>query len=327
MTAEERHEIQWNGKRMKFLRTQLGINVNTFASAVNLNPASIKNYEKGNMPSIPIAAVIAEYFQVPIEYFLKPSDIEEDKVTIQNIRNIQRLSYETWLKTIPRRLDFPGKPIAPWPYNLVNAIFDTWDEILTDDQIEGINIALEKLTEREKKLILMYYQDYMTFEQIGNEISLTPNRIQQIIHKAVRKIRHPSRSKLIMYGAHKTTMTQIQFEDRVQELLRKEKQLQDAEAEFQEKLKKASMPPHPDITLNPNDTSIDELNLSVRSYNCLHRANIKTYRELCDAAEKGDLVRIRNLGTKSLNEILTVLRDKLGMDYFGIYASSPYINA
>lgn len=50
------------------------------------------------------------------------------------------------------------------------------------------------------------------------------------------------------------------------------------------------------------EMSIDELELSVRSYNCLKRAGINTVEELCNKTPD-DMMKVRNLGRKSLNEI------------------------
>ena len=54
------------------------------------------------------------------------------------------------------------------------------------------------------------------------------------------------------------------------------------------------------------EMSIEELDLSVRSYNCLKRANIITVQELTQKTED-DMMKVRNLGKKSLKEV----RDKL----------------
>lgn len=59
-------------------------------------------------------------------------------------------------------------------------------------------------------------------------------------------------------------------------------------------------------------TGIDELGLSVRSYNCLMRAGIKTVEELIRWAP-ADLMRVRNLGRKDLDEILAKL-GKFGLE-------------
>jgi DNA-directed RNA polymerase subunit alpha len=61
--------------------------------------------------------------------------------------------------------------------------------------------------------------------------------------------------------------------------------------------------------------SVDELELSVRSNNCLKNANIRTVSELVQKTE-AELLKTRNFGKKSLNEILTILSEmnlSLGM--------------
>ena len=54
--------------------------------------------------------------------------------------------------------------------------------------------------------------------------------------------------------------------------------------------------------------SIDELELSVRSYNCLKRAGINTVEELCSKTPE-DMMKVRNLGRKSLEEVLAKLKE------------------
>jgi DNA-directed RNA polymerase subunit alpha len=54
------------------------------------------------------------------------------------------------------------------------------------------------------------------------------------------------------------------------------------------------------------DKSVEELELSVRSYNCLKNANIRTIRELVQKTE-GEMLKTKNFGRKSLNEIKEIL--------------------
>ena len=56
------------------------------------------------------------------------------------------------------------------------------------------------------------------------------------------------------------------------------------------------------------DMNIDELELSVRSYNCLKRAGINTVEELCSKTPD-DMMKVRNLGRKSLEEVLAKLKE------------------
>jgi DNA-directed RNA polymerase subunit alpha len=54
------------------------------------------------------------------------------------------------------------------------------------------------------------------------------------------------------------------------------------------------------------DKSVEELELSVRSYNCLKNANIRTIRELVQKTEP-EMLKTKNFGRKSLNEIKEIL--------------------
>lgn len=56
------------------------------------------------------------------------------------------------------------------------------------------------------------------------------------------------------------------------------------------------------------EMSIDELELSVRSYNCLKRAGINTVEELTNKTSE-DMMKVRNLGRKSLEEVLAKLKE------------------
>ena len=56
------------------------------------------------------------------------------------------------------------------------------------------------------------------------------------------------------------------------------------------------------------EMSIDELELSVRSYNCLLRAGINTVEELTNKTSE-DMMKVRNLGRKSLEEVLAKLKE------------------
>ena len=61
---------------------------------------------------------------------------------------------------------------------------------------------------------------------------------------------------------------------------------------------------------------VDELDLSVRSHNCLKAANIKTIGDLV-RREEDEMLKFRNFGRKSLQELVEVLDDRglhFGMD-------------
>jgi DNA-directed RNA polymerase subunit alpha len=67
-----------------------------------------------------------------------------------------------------------------------------------------------------------------------------------------------------------------------------------------------------DAKVDVMNMSIDELELSVRSYNCLKRAGINTVSELTNKTSD-EMMKVRNLGRKSLEEVLEKLKD-LGLE-------------
>jgi DNA-directed RNA polymerase subunit alpha len=62
------------------------------------------------------------------------------------------------------------------------------------------------------------------------------------------------------------------------------------------------------VALGPLDMTIDDLDLSVRSHNCLKRAGINTVGDLVQKTED-DMMKVRNLGRKSLEEVKKKLAD------------------
>ncbi len=63
-----------------------------------------------------------------------------------------------------------------------------------------------------------------------------------------------------------------------------------------------------DPTVKALETSIEDLDFSVRAYNCLKRAGIHTLQDLVNKSET-DMMKIRNLGKKSLKEVLDKIRE------------------
>ena len=61
------------------------------------------------------------------------------------------------------------------------------------------------------------------------------------------------------------------------------------------------------------ETSIEDLELSVRSYNCLKRAGIHTVADIVSKTEQ-DMIKVRNLGKKSLEEVMNKIAD-LGLEF------------
>ena len=69
------------------------------------------------------------------------------------------------------------------------------------DKLTEIERALETLTPREADVIRLYFglagQHSMTLEEIGETFDLTRERVRQIKEKAIRRLKHTSRSKIL----------------------------------------------------------------------------------------------------------------------------------
>lgn len=63
------------------------------------------------------------------------------------------------------------------------------------------------------------------------------------------------------------------------------------------------VPPEKDLQIKILEKTIEDMDLSVRSYNCLKRANIHTVEDLTKKTED-DMLKVRNLGKKSLDEVI-----------------------
>ena len=201
----------------------------------------------------------------------------------------------------------------PYPYNLIDAVCkEHVDVILSEDVERGLDFALSTLTDREQTVLKFRFQEYMTFSEVGKEFKVTNERIRQIEAKALRKLRHPSRMKYYKFGL--TGIEQYNSLKDIQKLIdEKKKELDNLNYEIEEAVKEMERikvepyTPKKDGTLKGGQ-SIEELDLSVRTFNCLRRYNIRTIGQLIEVAEKEEqLLKIRNLGRKSIDEIYNKL--------------------
>lgn len=104
-----------------------------------------------------------------------------------------------------------GKPMsmdAPFNQNDENSLHDVLvnddlpspdEELMTESLKTEIKSALDVLNEREKEVLKLYFgidtEQALTLEEIGEKFNLTRERVRQIKEKAIRKLRHNSKSK------------------------------------------------------------------------------------------------------------------------------------
>lgn len=168
-----------------------------------------------------------------------------------------------------------------YPDNLLYDLFDRdWEYPRPADFDGSLEYVLHTLTERERRILGFRYKDGLIYEEIGKRECVTRERIRQINARALRKLRHPDRFYYLKYGVSGVIAWKAES----------------ARAAAIASLQK------PDIT----DMTLEELELSVRSYNCLKRAGIGTLREISEMTFD-ELCHVRNLGKKSIDEISCIL--------------------
>lgn len=185
-----------------------------------------------------------------------------------------------------------------YPLNVIQYLmegFDDNEKSNFDFSAQSIRKVMnDVLTERELIVLRLRFERKMTLEEIGRKINANRERVRQIEAKALRRLKHPinlEQMRVIYYSDYLEKLNELQ-------LLKKEIEL----------LKS------PELTKNVKSLEIEQieieaLDLSVRSYNCLVRAGIKTLGDIkCFVDQDGDFKKMRNLGNRSCKEILEKLQ-------------------
>lgn len=308
---------------------------NDLAEAIGISRASMQLYCQGKeSPSIDALLKMSDFFCIPIDVLIGRCTEEEFNDIYTNYSScfmvLRSRAYSDYL--LKRRAgpnnkySFPDikncKMEAGWPNNLIDSVWgETLPIYVTRDICAGVEKAIESLNnEREQQCIYMYFKDGMTLRQIANEYSLTVERIRQIVSKALRKLRHPARSQFIRYGADGGT---IYDEIRTLELRKSslEAQIRLLNNELEDLQEDATNHILDRNTLDYKSRFgiLPEMDLSVRTFNCLARADCITLPEIIELVSSGKVIKLRNFGKRSLVELLTVLKEKYDTDLFYVY--------
>lgn len=319
----------WDVEAFKTLVKRTGMSRTALAEATGISEPAIHSYYTRNVvPTFGNILKLADFFAVPLDLLAGRCDEETARGILDNygayFMRLRRAPYEAYLRC--RR---PTQAIlgfeAPWPYNLLDEIFqEQWSDVLTQDQLDGLNKALTMLTEREQQVIDAYYRRGLNLEEAGRKQNVTRERIRQISAKAVRKLRHPARKNLILYGLEMSkemsevgrlraeltaeTYALIQWQaelDARAELLDYRERKQLGTPEFADEVGSSEQD---QASHGLQNIWIDELQLSVRSYNCLRRACIDTVADILELSQE-DMIHVRNLGRKSMEEIIRKMHE------------------
>lgn len=201
------------------------------------------------------------------------------------------------------------KSLIPYPYNAL-AIVGLDSASISPKFVDSFDETLSSVcSEREALYIRKKFKDEMTLEEVGKEYGVTKERVRQICKYGLMKVK----SKL------ETAKKNEEFEQTkrlVDDLIAKRAELVE---EFKhtgvytkgmERAFGSIMIPEP----CPNPTNILDLDLSLRSYNCLRRSGIETVEQLA-CMSRDDILGIKNMGKKCCREVVDKLRE------FGITVS------
>ena len=226
---------------------------------------------------------------------------------ILKLKSIQEARYKQEEKLLAKRKEFPE--------NLLDDIGLEIYQKCSEEAIENVLNNLQSfLHPRLASCITLRYKEHQTLEEIGKMYGTTRERIRQLCCKALYIIKH----QLLSY--EKTEWEKKKLEEVRDIAERQEKEL----TEYREKAlaflkefgiygseqelafgKVVNMNGQPII----ENGKIEDLDLSVRSYNCLRRARVESIKDLCNMTES-DLMKVRNLGRKSFKEIIDKLEER-----------------
>ena len=161
-----------------------------------------------------------------------------------------------------------------YPKNLIYDLFGEDREIeITEDILKGIEFAINQLDEKQGKIVNQYYKNNLTLKQVSESLCLgvSGEEIRRLKSRALRKLRKPKYIKFITKGY----------------TIGKEylKEISNSE--------------------NQDSFDLQNIDISVRSYNCLKRGNINNMLEIKSINQ---LKRIKHLGSKGTSEIIDILK-------------------
>lgn len=302
----------FDADRFLDLAGKAGLSYIELSKLTGISLSSIANYARGvTNPRFQQLLTLADFFAVPVDYLIGRMDLDMTDYG-KYYMELRRGQYEDYIRR-GRELHIPKGAETPYPYNLLDEVIrGRWESVLSTDQEAGLEHALYTLTEREQQAIEEYFGNGGTLESTAKLWNVTKERARQIIAKAVRKLRHPMRFKIIKYGLEgwerrKAIEQEDLMLDEQEEMLIHRRAIVEQLIEEKQEINR--------------ETTIEDMQLSVRTYNCLGRAGIRTLNDLMKYTKENGysgLCRIRNLGRKSLSEIFRKMEELTGTDWYKV---------
>ena len=317
-------KLRYNPTNLLALIDAANTTIEQTAINVGISCQSLNKYCRGySTPGTSALVSLADYFAVPVDFLLGRCTPEEEANLLRHYREsfnlLRRAPWEAYLRTKKQTGAIAEGYDAPWPYNLLDEIgLDAWPDVLTEDQELGLNQALDMLPEREQTFVRMYYQRGKSLKEIARLANLSNERARQIVARGVRKLRHPAIFNLVRYGAEGVARKNA-INSRMEELAEAEKQIESIEGRLLHRAAEMADAASQKEKDNPADMPIEGMWLTTRTHNALVRSGARTVRDVADRLKHGNILAIRNLGRKGLDEILVKIQMITGEDYRDLY--------
>ena len=339
MPNPRRYDEYWNPDAFRSLLRECGLSYNEVSRVTGVGVDSLRSYAYGRAePGLSGAVRLADFFGVPADVLVGRTTEEEYKTIMQDYpARFMQLRRRDFDASFVRRGGVPYDYEVsqtymepPYPYNLLDDIVmgsgygqkkkRHWDDFLDADQEAALKFLISQLSEREQVLIRLHYAENQSLDQCGRAVGITRERCRQILAKTIRRMRHSTRIDLIRYGLEGYERVRANKERR-EAIEREEQELDEMEEELVRRRAFLEMDGACGISMLAKESvSLADMDLSVRSFNCLRRSGCRTLEDVCELAKSGGLLKVMNLGKRSLSEILGKCEELAGEYYRGLYA-------
>lgn len=256
--------------------------------------------------------------------------IETDVVDLLKIYGIGEKKVDiiiTTLNEMGLSISDSRKPKSPsktpirqmaFPYNLLAYISEhksnfNYPENISQDTIDGIHFVCLSLSDKQQAILYLRFECQQTLEKIGTRFSLSGTQIDNIIKNSISTWFKTDDIKYIEYGMKGYVNHLIINKAK---LLAESLIFEEYNRGYKDGYNKAQ-----GIQTKSNNTNdiitmpIEQLNLSLRAYNCIKRAKIDTVADLISKTEE-DMIKVRNLGRESFEEVRKTLH-QMGLSFRG----------
>ena len=200
-------------------------------------------------------------------------------------------------------------PTRSWAEDLFVEVYRVKDCSIPipDDVTERLTEVISELPGDLPKVMFLLYRDGFTLKEAGEELQKSGERVRQLKERALRMLRNQRRTAFMLMGetGEEVYISRVRAEELKEKaendytcrMMHKEIERLDRLIYAKNKILKDEQERIP-----IEEWSTLGINLSVRAFNALKKANVQTFGQLL-AMTYGDLKRIRNMGQKTADEV------------------------